>query len=238
MSDTEKLLAEIEAALHANGCDCDCGCDSDGHDSSCVLCWPCRCDQLVKIVRDLQNDIEQEYTLKQAARLEAATLQKQLDRQQDGIDYTKGKLIGLAERYQAELEELRDENYGDLLEQMDEAWGPGFNNVRGEEVRAFLDSRRTHKPTRSLRKQLEEMRAELAARDAQIQRLIQGEAIESDYMSSMDDKLLAALNENAEMRGDLVELLEKLYVPMSGDGYRELVQEAAKLRAKYLEVKS
>lgn len=65
----------------------------------------------------------------------------------------------IAQRKQ--LADLRDENYSDLLEQMDEAWGPCFGNVRGEEVRAFLDSRRTHKPTNSLRKQLAEQREDI-----------------------------------------------------------------------------
>lgn len=213
MSDTEKLLAEIEAALHANGCDCDCGCDSDGHGDSCVLCWPCRCDQLVKIVREARMEADnhervrmQLVACEQAALSPSSTLTIHPD--------YKSPAYAAIMALQKQLEELRDENYGDLLEQMDEAWGPSFNNVRGEEVRAFLDSRRTHKPTRSLRKQLEEIKSRTEYAEAYLQdATTSGGAVRAEYVELQ--------KQLAEMRGDLVELLEKLYVPMSGDGYRE-----------------
>lgn len=49
-----------------------------------------------------------------------------------------------------ELEEVANENYTDLLEQMDEAWGSAMEIGRPE-VNAMIESRRVHKPTSSLR---------------------------------------------------------------------------------------
>lgn len=122
MNDTEKLLAEIEAGLGQRG---DHWFEYEAMDQA--YGWLLK---LVEIVREQQKEIECEYTLKQAARLEAVTLQRQLDRQQDGIDYTKGKLVGLAERYQAELKEMR----GDLVELLRyvDAYETGDGICRGE----------------------------------------------------------------------------------------------------------
>lgn len=53
-----------------------------------------------------------------------------------------------------EREKLGAENYQDLADQMDEAWGyaPGRRlNVQWPELHAFLCSRSTHRPTESLR---------------------------------------------------------------------------------------
>jgi hypothetical protein len=73
------------------------------------------------------------------------------------------KLRTLLERSK-EDERIRDENYQDLLDQMDEAWGVNFQEVGGPEIRAFLESRIVHKPTASLR-------SELASRNQEIERL-------------------------------------------------------------------
>lgn len=45
---------------------------------------------------------------------------------------------------------LKDENYQDLLDQMDEAWGVA-DLVGRSEINAFIESRMVHKPTASLR---------------------------------------------------------------------------------------
>lgn len=55
-----------------------------------------------------------------------------------------------------ELNRLRDveaENYYDLLDQAEARWGKDYRAVSREEFGAFLESRWTHRPTRSLREQ-------------------------------------------------------------------------------------
>jgi hypothetical protein len=65
----------------------------------------------------------------------------------------------------AAIEKIVDENYSDLLDQMDEAWGRA-REIGRVEINAFLESRIVHKPTASVRKQLAtaERRAEEAER--------------------------------------------------------------------------
>ena len=70
-----------------------------------------------------------------------------------------------------ELEELgriRDENYSDLLDQMDERWGNVSEAIGRSEINAFLESRIVHKPAARLRariKTLEDALRPLAALD-------------------------------------------------------------------------
>lgn len=49
--------------------------------------------------------------------------------------------------------QLGEENYTDLLDQMDEAWGV-TGSVNLAEIRAFIESRMVHKPTASLREKI------------------------------------------------------------------------------------
>lgn len=60
-----------------------------------------------------------------------------------------------------QLARERDENYSDLLDQMDECWGKGHYEVDSAEVRAFLESRIVHKPTTRLRQRVAQLEAEL-----------------------------------------------------------------------------
>lgn len=80
----------------------------------------------------------------------------------------------------AELTRIQDENYSDLLDQMDEAWGKNFGAIGGTEIRAFLESRIVHKPAKRLRAQLSAAQAE---RDrAELHRAI--EATERDKLAA------------------------------------------------------
>jgi hypothetical protein len=60
----------------------------------------------------------------------------------------------------AEIARLRAENYSDLLDQMDEAWGTvdeGSSDVGRVELQAFLETRSVHKPTTRLREELDRL---------------------------------------------------------------------------------
>lgn len=54
-----------------------------------------------------------------------------------------------------EIEKLRGENYSDLLDQMDEAWG-NAREIGRVELNAFIETRRVHVPTTRLRAALEQ----------------------------------------------------------------------------------
>jgi hypothetical protein len=75
----------------------------------------------------------------------------------NGLD----NIIGGIATLRAELDKLRAENYTDLLDQMDEAWGQA-RTIGREEVTAFLVSRMTHTPTTRLRAENKELRARVA----------------------------------------------------------------------------
>jgi len=62
----------------------------------------------------------------------------------------------LSSRYRAVLAE----NYTDLLDQMDEAWGVSGQPERVE-INAFIESRRVHKPTTRLRERIATLEAEI-----------------------------------------------------------------------------
>ena len=66
------------------------------------------------------------------------------------------------------LERIADENYADLLDQMDEAWGHwpdagAAPEVGRPEINAFLESRIVHKPTTELRERLRKLEAVVEA---------------------------------------------------------------------------
>jgi len=67
-----------------------------------------------------------------------------------------------------ECERLRAENYHDLLDQMEERWGPmngggPCDTIGRVEVQAFLESRATHRPTTRLRERLAKAESALRA---------------------------------------------------------------------------
>lgn len=66
----------------------------------------------------------------------------------------------------AELQRIRDENYSDLLDQMQEAWGDS-STIGRSEVNAFLESRIVHKPTTRLREELQSLSASVHQPDVQ-----------------------------------------------------------------------
>lgn len=65
----------------------------------------------------------------------------------------------------ARLQGMADENYSDLLVQMDEAWGATPESrimaIGRIEINAFLESRLVHKPTTRLREENARLRAAL-----------------------------------------------------------------------------
>ena len=89
----------------------------------------------------------------------------------------------------AAAERVADENYSDLLAQMDEAWGsaPEIGRV---EINAFLESRIVHKPTTKLRERLRKLEAVADAARAIIQ-LGVGRVV---VAGAMDTRLRLALS--------------------------------------------
>ena len=71
------------------------------------------------------------------------------------------------------LERIAGENYADLLDQMDEAWGRwpdagAAPEVGRVEINAFLESRIVHKPATRLRERLWRLEAVVTAAQAMI----------------------------------------------------------------------
>lgn len=62
-----------------------------------------------------------------------------------------------------ELERIRDENYSDLLDEMQERWGDA-STIGRSEINAFLESRIIHKPATRLRDAASNMKAEIVKR--------------------------------------------------------------------------
>jgi hypothetical protein len=100
-----------------------------------------------------------------------------------------------------EIERLRDENYTDLLDQMDEAWGRGFAMVGGSEIRAFIESRRVHKPTATARATARADAIRECARLAQS--MAAGETYETGRQKAINiaAALKSLLNEKGEKDG-------------------------------------
>ncbi len=76
-------------------------------------------------------------------------------------------LLAEVERLTADrdrLQRIADENYADLLDQMQERWGDA-QEIGRPEINAFMESRFVHRPMRSLRTTLA---AERAARPGQL----------------------------------------------------------------------
>lgn len=63
---------------------------------------------------------------------------------------------------EGDLAAVTAENYGDLLDQMDEVWG-NAQEIGRSEIRAFLESRRVHTPTTRLREQVVALHIDRAA---------------------------------------------------------------------------
>ena len=89
------------------------------------------------------------------------------------------------------LERIAGENYADLLDQMDEAWGRwpdagAAPEVGRVEINAFLESRIVHKPTTKLRERLRKLEE---VRDAVIEQrngLRSHEAISGRLRDALD----------------------------------------------------
>jgi len=70
------------------------------------------------------------------------------------------KLVKLDEEIHR-LQDVEAENYCDLMEQAVARWGKDYRAVSREEFEAFLESRWTHRPTRSLREHTKILAKEL-----------------------------------------------------------------------------
>jgi len=99
---------------------------------------------------------------------------------------------------------LRDEQYTDLLDQMQEAWGPEtYGDVGRCEVRAFLQSRIVHMPTTSLRAERDALKEKLAAFEGMLDTIhvaVANMKIQRERLGAERDALKA---ENARLREQL-----------------------------------
>ena len=105
------------------------------------------------------------------------------------------------------LERVSDENYTDLLDQMDEAWGTAMEIGRPE-INAMIESRIVHRPTTSLRQRLVTLEAE---RDEWMERADRAEARFPEQNSALVKEVLIFRARIAELEAVVAALRELEY---------------------------
>ena len=106
--------------------------------------------------------------------------------------------LNLAAQKVSGLQRLVDENYSDLLDQMDEAWGT-IGSVGICEVNAFIGSRMVHQPTTKLREQRDasyKLNQELSDQNVALNKEIAEMRNRIDQYVEDHYKLLKALEES------------------------------------------